>query len=463
MTCKAGALSAALIPSLLLTACNLAPDYRVPVTAEIPPSFKEMPGWRVAVPSDAVAKGAWWDLFNDPILDALERRVLVSNQNLAAAKAAYDQARAMVREQRAARLPLVTLQTRASDSGNFDTSSGGASSFQVGIGATWEPDLWGAIGNAVSQASAQAQASAADLANATLSAQGEVALDYVQLRGVDAQKAALDSTVSAYRRALAITSNRYNAGVAARSDVLQAEAALHNALADDADYERQRAILEHAIAVLVGENPSVFSIAASEWNPVVPVIPSILPSTLLERRPDVAAAERRVAAANANIGIQRAAFFPQISLSGEAGQSASGLGALFSVASSVWSLGLTGLLTLLDFGANKAKVAGARAAHEQAVATYRQTALQAFQQTEDQLAAVRVLETVAGERTAASISADGAERIARNQYGAGLIAYSGVIVAQTTALSARIASVQSVVNRQTSAIALIQAIGGRWD
>jgi outer membrane protein TolC len=195
---------------------------------------------------------------------------------------------------------------------------------------------------------------------------------------------------------------------------------------------------------------------------VVPVIPSILPSALLERRPDVAAAERLVAAANANIGIQRAAFFPQLSLTGQAGQSAGGLGTLFSVASSAWSLGLTGVLSLLDFGANKAKVAGARAAYEQAVATYRQTALTAFQQTEDQLAAVRILETVAGDRAAASIAADQAEAIARNQYQAGQIAYSGVIVAQTTALTARVANVQAIVNRQSSAISLIQAIGGRW-
>jgi NodT family efflux transporter outer membrane factor (OMF) lipoprotein len=226
---------------------------------------------------------------------------------------------------------------------------------------------------------------------------------------------------------------------------------------------RQRAIFEHAIAVLVGENPSSFAIAQAPWNKIVPAVPSVLPSQLLERRPDVAAAERRVAAANIGIGIQKGAFFPSFSLTGEAGQSANGLGSLFSVASSAWSLGLSGALTLLDFGARSAKIAQARASYQQAVANYRQTALTAFQQTEDQLAAVRILAGVANERTDAAAAANRAEQISQNQYKAGQIAYSSVIVTQTTALSARTADIQGTVNQQVAAISLIQAIGGHWN
>eukprot|EP00741_Cyanophora_paradoxa_P009051 tig00001467_g8764.t1 len=361
--------------------------------------FKEAPGWRPATPSDALAKGEWWTMFGDPVLDDLERRVIVSNQNLAAAKATYDAARALVREQRAAALPTVSLQTNANDSGGLAANSSikPAGSIQLGLQASWEPDLWGKIGNTVSQARAQAQASAADLANATLSAQAELALDYVQLRGIEAQKAALDATVVDYERALTITTNLYNAGVSARADVLQAETALRNARGDAADLVRQRALLEHAIAVLVGK----------------------IHRASRSRRP--------------RPGTARA-----------------------------WSLGLTGALTLLDFGARTAKVDQARAQYAQTVASYRQAVLTAFQQVEDQLAAVRVLDTVATERAAAATAANAAERIARNQYGAGTVAYSSVIVAQNTALAARNTDILAVVNRQVAAVSLVQAIGGGW-
>lgn len=471
MIAKSRPVTALLIPGLL-AGCSFAPDYSRPVSATITGAFKEAPGWHVAVPSDAVKKGQWWLIFDDPTLNTLEQKVVVSNQNLAAAKAAYDQARAIVREQRASLFPTVSGQIKLTDAGSFASSSttagttassagGGANS--IGIGATWEPDLWGQIGNSVSQAKAQAQASEADLNNATLSAQGELALDYVQLRGIEAQKNVLAETVAAYQRALTITTNLYNAGVSARADVLQAETALRNARADSADLDRQRALLEHAIAVLIGENPSTFSLPAAAWNRAVPPVPSILPSELIQRRPDVASAERLVAAANAGIGIQRAAFFPSISLSGQAGFSNNGLKGLFDVANSVWSLGLTSVLTLLDFGARSARVDQARAVYDQAVANYRQTVLTAFQQTEDQLAAVRVLETVSDERARAATAANRVESIARNQYQAGQVAYTNVIVAQTTALTARLSDVQTIVNRQAAAISLIQAIGGRWD
>lgn len=457
----------------LLSACNLAPVYQ-PAKVAIPASFKEEPGWRVAMPADDVARGQWWRLFDDGVLDDLEQRVLVSNQTLAAAKASYDQARALVREQRASLLPVVSLSASGTKVGSFGngtptvsgsgsvSSTTGSERYAVTIGGSWEPDLWGRIGNSVSQAGALAEASAADLANATLSAQGELALDYVQLRSLEAQQAVLDATIAAYQRALVITQNRYDAGVVARSDVLQAETALRNARADVADLGRQRALLEHAIAALVGANPSDFSLPPGEWQRAVPDVPAVLPASLLERRPDIAGAERRVAAANAFIGVERSAYFPTLDLSGDAGYNARTRSTLFESASSVWSLGLTGALTLLDFGARSARVDEARAAYEQTVAEYRQTVLVAFQQIEDQLAAARVLKVVADEREAAAVTANRAEEIARNQYLAGQTGYADVIVAQTSALSARQAEIQAVVDRQSAAISLIQALGGHW-
>jgi NodT family efflux transporter outer membrane factor (OMF) lipoprotein len=259
-----------------------------------------------------------------------------------------------------------------------------------------------------------------------------------------------------------ITTNRYNAGVAARADVLQAQTQLYNARADAADLDRQRATLEHAIAVLIGENPSNFVLAKTEWSPRVPEVPVVLPSALLERRPDVAAAERRVAAANAAVGIERSAYFPTFNLSGSIGASSSELSTLFDLSSSVWSLGASGLLTLLDFGGRSARVDQARAAYAQTVAEYRQTALVAFQQTEDQLAATRVLRVVEQQRAAATAAANQAEQLMLNQYLAGQVSYADVIGTQTAAFSARQASINATLNRQSAAISLMQAIGGYW-
>jgi len=459
----------------LVAGCDLVPEYLRPTTAVVPATFKEDPGWRVAAPADDIARGEWWRLFDDPILDDLQQRVIVSNQTLAAAKAAYDQARALVREQRAAYLPTVSLSAGRTMSENPSTNSTSRTttttnrssgsytvSYNATLGATWEPDLWGRIGATASQAGALADASRADLLAATLSAQGEMALNYVQLRGLEAQKAIYADTITAYERALTIVQNRYNAGTAQRSDVLQAETALHNARANASDLDRQRAQLEHAIAVLAGENPSTFSLHEAVATPTIPAIPSIVPGELLERRPDVAAAERRVVAANANIGIQRAAYFPIVDLTGDLTSSAQRVGRLFDAASTLWSLGVSGTVTLLDFGATAARVEQARAAYAQTVANYRGAVLVAFQQTEDQLAAIRVLANVAEFRIAAARAANQAETIARNQYLAGQIGYADVIVVQTTALSARLAEAQSITDRQSAAVSLIQAIGGHW-
>ena len=465
----------AALSATLLASCSMVPHYSRPQVT-IPAEFKEAPGWRVATPSDAVARGAWWQLFPDPVLDDLENRVARNNQNIAAAVAAYDQARAVVREQRAALFPTVDLSTGATRAGSFGpneaiitgngANSGGSGArsqrYSVSVGATWEPDLWGRIRAGVKQAGALAAASKGDLIAATLSAQGELALNYLQLRAIDRQAELLKATLAAYQRNFQIVTNRYNAGVVAKVDVLQAQTQLVSARADATDLARQRAILEHAIAVLIGENPSTYSLAAAPWSSFVPAVPSIVASSLLERRPDVAAAERRVVAANAAIGIQRAAFFPTINLNGNVGAQSSSLGSLFTAASSLWSFGLTGALTLLDFGARSARVAQARAAYMQAVANYRQTALTAFQDTEDQLAANRVLALVGADRTAASTAADRVEQLTLNQYLAGQISYTDVITAQTTALTARVTALNATLNRQTAAVALIQALGGSW-
>jgi NodT family efflux transporter outer membrane factor (OMF) lipoprotein len=379
------------------------------------------------------------------VLDELERRVEVTNQNVASYRAAYMAARGLVQVQRSALFPTLDLSASGTHSKTFEgrpfraapaprpRQPGRRSRAIPCRSASWEPDLWGRLGNTLSQAKASAQASAGDLANATLSAQGELATDYVQLRGIDAQRVLLDRTVVDYTRALAITTNKYHAGTVSRADVFEAQTNLSNAQATRADLDRQRAVLEHAIAVLVGENPSTFALAPVDWQPVVPDIPAQVPAALLQRRPDIAAAERRVAAANANIGIQKAAYFPDVTLSGSVGTNSSVLNQLFQAATSLWSLGVSGAMTLLDFGARHGAVVQARAQYDQTVATYRQTVLTAFQQVEDNLAGTRVLAQVAQRRTEATAAATQAETIANNQYRNGIVDYTSVITAQTAA------------------------------
>jgi NodT family efflux transporter outer membrane factor (OMF) lipoprotein len=314
----------------------------------------------------------------------------------------------------------------------------------------------------VDSATAGEQASAAELASAKLSAQGELAANYFSLRQTDAQKALLESTLTGYQRALDITQNRYTAGIAAKTDVLQAQTQLANAQADNAGLVRTRAQLEHAIAVLVGEAPGNFTLPPAAWNPLVPEVPIGVPSTLLQRRPDIAAAERRVASANEQIGIAKSAYYPSLSLSASAGTGASRVADLFKASSSVWSLGLSAAQLIFDAGATGARVDGARAAHEQAVARYRQTVLVAFQDVEDQLAATRVLQTQQELRRQASEAADQVEQQVLNRYRSGQVGYTEVITAQATALSARRALVQAMADRQTTAVALIQSLGGGW-
>ena len=462
------ALAAALLATLLLGACAVGPNYQRP-TAPDAASFKEAEGWVPAAPADALERGAWWSLFGDPVLDQLAASVEVSNQNVAVAVAAYAQARALVAQQRASLFPTVTLNGGANRSHSGSGSSTGAASggrtgdnYQLSIGGSWEPDVWGRLGRAVEGASAGAQASAADLASARLSAQGQLAINYLSLRQTDAQKALLESTIAGYLRTLEITQNRYTAGIVARTDVLQSQTQLANAQADQAGLVRQRAQLEHAVAVLTGQAPGNFSLAPTVWNPTVPEIPVGVPSTLLQRRPDIAAAERRVAAANEQIGIARSAYYPTLSLGASYGLSAGSVADLFSTSASVWSFGVSAAQTLFNAGATRARVQGSESAHAQAVASYRQTVLAAFQGVEDQLAATRVLLIQQDLRRQASQAADQVEQQVLNRYRGGQVGYTEVITAQATALNARRALVQAMADRQTTAVALIQSLGGGW-
>ncbi len=453
------------IVAAALVACTVGPPYQRP-SAPTPSVYKEAAsGWLPAAPADALDRGDWWTLFGDADLNQLVPQVEVSNQNIAAAVAAYAQARALVRQERAALFPAVALDGGASRSGGGTPGTGGrgvASSLQVSLGASWEPDVWGRLRLAVTSAQASAQASEADLAAARLSAQAELATDYFALREADAESALLRSTVEGYERALKITRNSYDAGQIAKTDVLQAETTLANARADLVALVGQRERLEHAIAVLVGRPPGDFNIVAAQWTMSVPAVPLGVPSTLLQRRPDIASAERAVAAANAQIGIQRSAYFPSLSLSGSYGFASTRAGDLFSASSSLWSIGLTVAQTVFDAGATRARVEGAEAARDAAIARYRQTVLAALQSVEDQLSTTRVLSEQEDLRRKASEAADLTEQQLLNRYRAGQVSYTDVVTAQASALSARRTLVQLVSNRQASAIALIQDLGGGW-
>jgi NodT family efflux transporter outer membrane factor (OMF) lipoprotein len=463
--------AAAIAPLLacgILGGCLVGPNYRTP-SAPVSAVYKETAGWVPAQPTDAAAR-EWWTAFGDPVLDNLERRVAISNQNVLAAEAAWRQARALVAEQRAALFPTVTVNpsVNVSHGGGLGNGSSGtiagttATTYRVGLGASWAPDLWGAIRRGIENARAGAQASDADLANARLAAQIEVAADYIQLRQLDEEKRIFDATAEAYQRSLTITRNRYDAGVAAKSDVLSAETQLDNAKAQDVDLAQQRARLEHAIAILTGAPPADLPLPVGPWSLKLPEIPAGVPSTLLQRRPDIASAERRADAANALIGVQTAAYYPSLNLTGQAGFASSELGRVFDASNLFWSLGAAAAETIFDAGARHARVVQARAAYDQAVATYRQTVLTGLGQVEDNLAAQRVLAPEEVLRHAATVAADANEIIVRNQYVAGQVDYTTVVVAQAAALSAKNAELQVQAMRLTTAADLIGALGGGW-
>jgi NodT family efflux transporter outer membrane factor (OMF) lipoprotein len=440
--------------------CLVGPNYRRP-SAPISPTFKEAQGWTPAQPSDAASRLDWWTAFGDPILDNLERRVDVSNQSLAAAEAAYRQAHALVAEDRAALFPTVALNAGATTGGG-GANHPSSTAFSLGLGGTWEPDLWGAVRRNIESAKASAQSSAALVANARLSAQTELAADYVQLRMLDEEKRILDATIDGFAHTLVITQNKYHAGVSARGDVLTAQSNLDSAKASDVDLAQQRARTEHAIAILAGQAPATLTLPPAPWALTLPQIPAGVPSTLLQRRPDVASAERGAAAANALIGVQVAAYYPTLTLTGQGGFQSSELGSLISAPNLLWSVGASAAETIFDAGLRKARVAGARAAYDQAVANYRQTVLTALQQVEDNLAAQRVLEGEVALRHSATLEAAAAETIARNQYAAGTVDFTVVNLAEQTTLAARNSELTIQAARLTTAVDLIAALGGGW-
>jgi NodT family efflux transporter outer membrane factor (OMF) lipoprotein len=473
----------------LVSACTVGPDYQRPTVA-VPASFKEQDGWKPGTPRDAADRGAWWSIYRDALLDQLERRVIIDNQSLKASEAAYLEAAAVVRAGQAGFYPTVTTTPSmthvsrggsggsgggggggggggsAGTSGAGAGSGGGASSYNqyaLAGALSWEVDVWGRIRRTVEADVANAQASAGDLASARLSAQALLATDYFELRNQDELKRLLDAAVVAYTESLRITRNQYKAGVAARSDVAQAETQLEATQAQAVNVGVLRAQLEHAIAVLTGQPPSSFSIPPAQVTMIVPAIPVTVPSTLLERRPDIAAAERRVANANAEIGVAIAAYYPAITLSASLDFTSTAISTLLQAANRVWSVGPQLAETLFDGGLRDAQVEEARAAYDQAAATYRQTVLTGFQQVEDQLTALGVLARQADIQAEAVKSAQNAERLILNQYKAGTVAYTSVVTAQTAALSDEQTALTIFQNRLTASVALVQALGGGWD
>ncbi len=461
--------------------CVVGPKYVRP-TMPAPAAYKELDGWKVAQPQDDVLRGAWWERFGDPALNALELQVDVSNQNLAAAEATYRQASALVREARSAYFPTVTVgvgyaRTRSSATlgsaggntgGAGATGTGGGSSggksdfFQLPIDIAWAPDFWGKVRRTVEANQAGAQASAGDLQTARLSVQAELAQDYFQLRALDAQRRLLDATVAAFQQSLELTRTRYTGGVASQVDIAQAQAQLESARAQALDVGVQRAQLEHAIALLVGKPPSAFAVPATPLAGGPPPIPVGVPSQLLERRPDVAAAERRVASANAEIGVAIAAFYPTITLSASTGFESAGLAAWLTWPSRFWSVGPGISQTVFDGGLRRAQTEAARAAYDASVATYRQTVLGAFQGVEDNLAALRILEDEARVQDAAVRAAEQSVALTVEQYRAGTVGYLNVITTQTIALANESTAVQILGRRMTAAVLLVEALGGGW-
>jgi len=457
------------LTTILLGSCVVGPDYHRP-SVEVPASFKEAGKWKLAEPADQTHLGRWWEIYQDPQLNALVSQVEVSNQTVRAAEAQYRQALALLGAARAAYYPTLGAGLSATrGSGNSATVSNGnsatgssATSDRVSLSASWEADLWGGIRRKVESGQATVQASAADLGAALLSAQATLVQAYVQLRVSDAQKQLLDRNVAAYQRSLEITRNRYEAGVAGRLDVLQGETQLQSTQAQAIDLGVARAQLEHAIAILIGKPPSELNIAVASGIPALPEIPPTVPSTLLERRPDIAGAERRVAAANAEIGVAQAAFFPSLTLSGTGGYQNSSFANLLTLPNRFWSLGPALALTLFDAGARTAQKEQAIAAYDQNVATYRQTVLGAFQDVEDNLAALRVLAEEAGvQEQATKAAADSLEQ-ANNQYKAGTISYLNVVTAEATFLAADRSRLDIAGRQLLAGVALFKALGGDW-
>jgi NodT family efflux transporter outer membrane factor (OMF) lipoprotein len=459
----------------VLFGCSVGPNYVRP-NAEAPAAYKEAQGWKPAQPRDQQPRGPWWEVFNDAGLNALVAQVAITNQTIKAAEARVREARALTEQARAAFFPIVTANASASrsgagagttGSGNVGSTAGPSggvrNSYNVSLDVNWEIDLWGRVRRTVEASEATGEASVADLEAAKLSAQAQLALDYFLLRAQDADIRLLNDTVGAYERSLQLTRNQYAVGVVGRADVAQAEAQLKSTQAQAIDAGVQRAQLEHAIAVLIGKPPAQFSIAAEAVSNEFPAIPVGLPSELLERRPDIAAAERRAAAANAQIGVAEAAFFPSMTLSATGGFQSSVLSQLFSLPSRYWSLGPALAQVIFDAGLRRAQTTQAIATYDENVANYRQTVLTGFQEVEDNLAALRILEQEASVQDEAVKAARESLAIVLNQYRAGTANYLAVIVIQAATLNNERTAITILGRRLTASVALIKALGGGWN
>lgn len=460
---------------VLLSGCSVGPKYERPSVVS-PPAYKELTpaelpqtdGWKVAQPSDTVLHGKWWEIFDDPQLNALEEQVSISNQNVAAAAASYLQARALVKEARSQYFPTVTANPSITNERNPLSTGGTANAksfteYSLPFDASWQPDLFGRVRNTVAASSAAAQASAADLEGVRLTAQAEVAIDYYQLRNEDSLEDLLNSTVMAYQQSLDLTKALYETGIDSDEAVAQAETQLEATQAQATAVGILRAQYEHAIALLVGQPASTFSVPVQPLKPSPRAIPFGVPSQLLERRPDIAAAERLMAQANAQIGVARAAYFPTVTLSAAAGLASSSITTWFTWPSRLWSVGPALSETLFDGGLRRATVQQFRAAYDQTTASYRETVLTAFQQIEDNLAALRLLSTEIQQQDTAVKSAQRNLAVATDRYRLGIDPYLNVITAQTTLLSNQQTAVNLSMQQMTASVQLIEALGGGWD
>lgn len=470
-------LAVSLLGLILFKGCDKAPKYAKP-TVPTPPSykeitpesFKETDNWKFAQPKDDVIRGTWWEMFNDPQLNALEEQVNISNQSIALADANFRAARAVVKESRSQYFPTVTtspsiIRSRQSAATSQSNIAGGRTliDYSLPFDASWEPDLWGRIRNTVKVSASEAQATAADLVNVRLSVEAELAFDYYQLRALDAQKALLDSTVVAFQQQLELTRVRFQTGIASDEDVALAETQLATTQAQATDIGIVRAQLEHAIAMLTGQPASTFSLPFARMEAAPPPIPLGVPSQLLERRPDIAAAERRVAEANAEIGVTKAAFFPTLTLSAAAGLESTSIATWFTWPARFFSVGPTLAQTLFDKGKRSAVTEQARAQYDGTVAVYRQTVLTAFQEVEDNLAALRILSRELEQQNAAVASAQRTLSLANERYTSGIDSYLNVITAQTALLSNQRTAETLQMEQMTASVQLIKALGGGWN
>lgn len=453
----------------LLGGCAVGPDYQRPAMA-LPAAYKEIPsGWKLAAPADHLPRGDWWLIYRDPYLNDLAAQVRVSNQNVQVAVARYRQARASAQAARAGFFPTLGLNVSGSrnrSSGDNNSNSGGSvsSGNSTTLDASWEPDLWGLVRRSVESSDASTQASAADLAAAELSAQAELVQDYLQLRIIDSQRRLAADTIAAYRRSLQLTQNQYAAGIVTKADVAQAQGQLKTAEAQAIDLDLSRKQLEHAIAILIGKAPTDFSLAENaNWRPFVPAIPAGVPSDVLERRPDVASAERAAASANAQIGVARAAYFPALTLTASGGFQSGDLANWFNAPGRVWSLGASLAQFIFDGGARVARDQQAVAAYDASAAAYRQTVLGALQEVEDNLAGLSLLgKEIDAQRQALAANQE-SERLALNQYKAGTVSYLNVVTAQTARYNSASSVLQSQGRQLSASVLLVKALGGGWD